>query len=69
MEPYEDFTKGEEVSLIKNYLKNLNTLTILGVILGYLIMLDLLPKFTLAITVFGLISLVATHFLKKWAKK
>lgn len=64
-----DFLNGEEVTMMKKLLKELNTGAIVGGLLAYLIFLDLLPKFTIVLTVLALGSLFATHFVKQWAKK
>lgn len=70
MEPlYKDFINGEEVKMIKNLLKSLNTLVMVAVVLGYLVVLDLLPRFTVVVTVLAIGSLFATHFIKKWSAK
>ncbi len=63
-----DFLKGEEVKMLKGLIAQLNTIAMVGVVLGYLILLDLLPRFTIIITVLAAVSLFAVHFIKKWSK-
>ncbi len=65
---YLDFINGDEVKMIKNLLKVLNTFILTGVALGYLVILYLATQFTIAITAFAIASLFATHFIKKWSK-
>lgn len=56
------------MKILKAYLRNLNMLFIVGAVFGYLILLDLLPRFTIAMTFFGIMSLFLTHFFRKWVK-
>lgn len=66
---YKDFITGEEVKMIKEFLKSVNTFAITAGVLGYLVVLDLLPRFTIVVSVLAIGSLFLTHFLKKWTKE
>ncbi len=67
-ELYNDFINGEEVKMVKNFLKAMNAITMTGAVLGYLVLLDMLPRFTIVVSVLAVASLFATHFIKKWSK-
>lgn len=64
-----DFLIGDEVKMFKKLIAQLNTIAMVGIVLGYLVILDLLPRFTVVITVLALLSLFAVHFIKKWSKQ
>lgn len=63
---YEDFIEGDEVMTIKHLVAKLNAFTATGAVFGYLILLDLIPKFTLYFTAMAVFSLFLTHFMRKW---
>ncbi len=66
---YKDFITGEEVKTIKGFLKSMNAFVIAGTVLGYLVLLDTLPRFTIVVTALAVGSLFLTHFIKKWTKQ
>lgn len=66
---YQDFINGEEIKMIKNFLASISVTFMVGAILGYLILLDLLPRFTLFMSVNGVVALFAAHFFRKWTNK
>lgn len=63
------FMNGEEMTMIKNFIKTANTLVTVGIGMGYLVLLDLLPRFTIMMTVLAAVALYATHVVKKWARE
>lgn len=63
-----DFLNGEEVKMLKALVAQLNTVVMVGIVLSYLIILDLLPRFTIVISVLAIGSLFTVHFIKKWSK-
>lgn len=65
---YLDFINGDEVKMLKNILKALNTFIISGITLIYIVFLCVATQFTIAITAFAIASLFATHLIKKWSK-
>lgn len=65
---YDDFIHGDEVKMIKNILKTLNTFVLTGIALAFIVMMTIATQFTVAVTVFAIASLFATHFIKKWSK-
>lgn len=65
---YSDFINGDEVKMIKEFLKSVNTVVLTGSVLGYLVLLDLLPRFTIVTSVLAVGSLFITHFIKKASK-
>lgn len=68
-ELYKDFINGEEVKTIKGFLKSQNAFVISGTVLGYLVILDVLPRFTIVVSGLAVGSLFLTHFIKKWTKQ
>ncbi len=65
---YQDFITGEEVKAIKDFLKTVPAFAIAGAVLGYLVLLDTVPRFTIVVSVLAVGSLFLTHFIKKWVK-
>lgn len=65
---YEDFIEGDEVRMIKELISKANTVITTASVLGYLVLLDLLPRFTIVMTFLAVGSLFVTHFVKKWSK-
>lgn len=68
-DPIKDFTKGNEVKGIKQFVKNMPITSVTLVVVGYLLLLTLLPKLTIVLTVFGAAGLFASHFIKDWSEE
>ncbi len=54
--------------MLKEMLKKTHFMIIAGIALGWLILLDLLPRFTIIMTFMVLVSIIITHIVRKWTK-
>lgn len=65
---FKETVTSEEASALKKFVRSLSMYATLGIVFGYLVLLDMLPRFTLAVTLLAFIAFGLMHLLRKWAK-